>query len=105
MSSFLRGENLIKSIRLFDFKKSQIPEPRKLKKKFIAQFWSTNNVNKAKIWLKKEFYLFQRIGTKYENITVYLENANSPHIRVLSLPGRGFWVNFRKKCGECGEFS
>ena len=20
-------------------------------------------------------------------------------------PGRGFWVNFRKKCGECGEFS
>ena len=23
----------------------------------------------------------------------------------ISFPGRGFWVNFRKKCGECGEFS
>ena len=35
------------------------------------------------------------------------------HIKLLNAifeqdftyPGRGFWVNFRKKCGECGEFS
>ena len=25
-------------------------------------------------------------------------------IQDLGYPGRGFWVNFCKKCGECGEF-
>ena len=31
--------------------------------------------------------------------------TRDPSTEPHSYPGRGFWVNFRKKCGECGEFS